>query len=112
MIGKAILQRLWRRGQAAEMSVAVAEDTTRLGLAAKHLLDDPVLRLAFDLLEDEYIERWRRSPVGDAAAREECYRLHFALLAVRARLQNLLGDANRLAAEAALRAENPELWAA
>jgi hypothetical protein len=112
MIAKKIMQRLWRRGLAAEVSVAVAEDTTRLGQAAKRLLEDPVLQLAFDLLEDEYIERWRGSALGDADRREEHYRLYFALLAVRARLQNLLGDANLLAAEEARRAENPELWAA
>jgi hypothetical protein len=112
MISKAVLRRLWRRGLATEMPAAISQATTLLGHAAKRLLDDPVLALAFDLLEDEYIERWRNSAVEDAVRREEFYRMYFALLAVRARLQLLLNDASLLAAEEARRKENPELWAA
>jgi hypothetical protein len=112
MIAKAVLRRLWRRGLATEVPTPVSQDTTLLGHAAKRLLDDPVLALAFDLLEDEYVERWRGSALGDTAQREELYRLYFALLAVRARLRLLLDDANLLAAEEARRKENPELWAA
>lgn len=112
MISKAVLRRLWRRGLMSEAPAAIKEDTTLLGHAAKRLLDDPVLALAFDLLEDEYVERWRGSALGDTAQREELYRLYFALLAVRARLRLLLDDATLLAAEEARRKENPELWAA
>lgn len=112
MISKDVLKRLWRRGQAKEVPRAISEDTTRLGAAAKRLLDDPVLRLAFELLEDDVVRAWGNTVVADREKREVLYHQLFALHQISVKLNALLGQANLLAAEEARRAENPELWAA
>jgi hypothetical protein len=112
VIAKEMLQRFWRRGQAQELPQAVAQDTTRLGYAAKRLLDDPVLQLAFDMLEDDFIERWKDTPLGEGDAREEWYRMLYALTELQAKLRGLLDNAQILEEEEARRAANPDLWAA
>jgi hypothetical protein len=112
MIAKHLLQRLRRRHQAQDLPLSLAADTTRLGQAAKRLLEDPVLTLAFELLEDDFVANWRNTPAGDKEAREAWYWRLFALRDVEAKLRAIVGDANRLAAEEASRAEHPELWAA
>jgi hypothetical protein len=112
MIAKHLLQRLRRRHQAQDLPLSLAADTTRLGQAAKRLLEDPVLTLAFELLEDELIASWANTAGSDRERRDLWYWRLFALKDVQARLRLLLGDANRLAAEEASRAEHPELWAA
>lgn len=112
MIAKHLLQRLRRRHQAQDLPPTLAEDTTRLGQAAKRLLEDPVLRLAFELLEDDCIRNWRNTPASDKEARELWYWRLFALRDAEAKLRAIVGDANQLAAEDASRAEHPELWAA
>jgi hypothetical protein len=111
MIGKELLARLRRRHQAQELPPAVAESATVLGAAAQRLLADPVLRLVFEMLEDDCIERWKATPIGGAAAREEWYRLYVALREVEAKLRGFVADAQMLESERQRREDNPD-WAA
>lgn len=111
MIAPKLLARLRRRGQ-AQIPREVAESTSLLGEQARRLLDDPVLQLAIDVLDEDLCERWRHTKLGDAAGREELYRLHCAVREVEAKLKVFLGDSERLALERQLRDEQPEDWAA
>jgi hypothetical protein len=93
--------RLRRRGKAAELPRELAEDAIRLGDHAGRLLDDPVLRLAFELIEDDLVRALLSSPPGEAGEREQVYRLVYALREVEARLKAVLGDGRALAAQQA-----------
>jgi len=111
MIAPHLLARLRRRGQAQDLPLEVARSTTLLGEQAKRILDDAVFKLAIDVVDEELAERWRATKLGDAAGREELYRLHCALREIEARLKNFLGDAETVAIERARREEERD-WAA
>jgi hypothetical protein len=74
-------------------------DRLQLGAHARQLLDDPVLALAFDKLADDLAQTWRSSQVGDREAREEAYRMVWAIEGARSKLSAMLGDAKLIEAE-------------
>jgi hypothetical protein len=90
------LARLKRRGQAEDISLEVAQDRKRLGDQARRLLDDPVLKLAFELVEDDVAERWRATGPNDAQLRETLHHMHVGVQQARSRLERFLGDAKLL----------------
>lgn len=67
------------------------EDKAQLGVAAQRLLEDPVLKLAFDRLERKLTDSWRRSQVGDHKAREAAYRMLWATEGLKAELRAMIG---------------------
>lgn len=74
-------------------------DKALLGAQARRVLADPVLALAFDRIERDLIEGWRRTAVGDQQAREAAYSLVWAVQEVKSRLQNFCNNAKALEAE-------------
>jgi len=99
MLGKQLLERLRRRGQAAELPPELAESTRLLGQHCERLLADPVLRLCFELLEEDFTVGFKGTTLGDREGREAWYRMLAALQELDAKLRAMLGDARRLEAE-------------
>jgi hypothetical protein len=93
LIPKHLLDRLRRRGQAADISDQMAADTHRIGAEAQRLLDDPILKLAFQTLSDEIVEKWKVTALGDTPGREKLYALHAAMAEVDAKLRAWVGEA-------------------
>lgn len=69
------------------------ENPGELGREAKDLLDNPTLHEALDRVERKLQQSWRNSPAGDKEAREEAYRLHWAVEALRAELRIMVANA-------------------
>lgn len=74
-------------------------DRIVLGNAAKRLMDDPVLKLAFARVERDLTGMWRQSAAGDRDGREVAYHQMAALAHVKAALTAFLGDAKVIEAE-------------
>ena len=68
-------------------------DRREIASAAKQLLDEPVLELAFERLETRLYETWKESGAGDVAVREEAFRLHWAIEELRAELRRMVDSA-------------------
>jgi hypothetical protein len=49
------------------------DQAERSAIDAKQLLENPMLRAAFVVLENEYLAAWRGSDHGDAAKRETAF---------------------------------------
>jgi|TARA_Y100001938_G_C7980242_1_gene374008 hypothetical protein len=60
------------------------------GAKAKALLNNPMLKEAFEQLEKQYIEAWKISPNRDSEGRERIYLLMKSLDAVHAHLVSVL----------------------
>lgn len=56
---------------------------------AQRLLDDPLLKEAFEAAEAEYIKQWRSSPVRDTEGREHLYVMLRSLERVKGHLESL-----------------------
>ena len=69
------------------------ENLGELGQEAKDLLSNPTLHEALNRVEKKLQASWRNTPPGDSAAREEAYRMHWAVEALRAELQLMVGQA-------------------
>lgn len=69
------------------------------GQRAQHLLDDPLLTEAFDLVRQAIHERWEAAPIRDQEGAHEL-KLQLKLLNdVRANLEQALSDGKLAAAE-------------
>lgn len=64
------------------------------GAKAKALLDTPLLVEMFDSLEAAYIDGWRKSPPGDAEARERAWMAVRIILEVREGLEKIVASAD------------------
>lgn len=100
-----IAKLLWGRAEDAPT------DRMQLGAGARRLLDDPILALAFDLVERELIATILNSAVADREQREAAYRLHWAKEQVRAKLRGMLANAKLIEAEAKRQEEAERLAA-
>lgn len=60
---------------------------------AQALLDDPVLKAAFQAVVDEQIAAWAKSPIEHAEKREDYYRIIVAVDRVRGKLRQVIDDA-------------------
>jgi hypothetical protein len=67
-------------------------DRVELGAAAQRLLEDPVFALALGRVQERATENWRRSKVGDTAARETMYWLQAAIEELRSQLQQMVDN--------------------
>ncbi len=94
MIAKNLLARLRRRGQAIDITDQYAENTKQIGVDAQMLLENAIWKLAVQTLEDDIVERWKVTPLGDDVAREKLYHLHAAVVEVDAKLRAWVGAAN------------------
>lgn len=74
-------------------------DQAQLGAHAKRLLDDPVLKLAFDRLAEDVTRTWRNSEVAAVDVREAAYRMHWAIEGVKGKLRAMLSNLQVLEAE-------------
>jgi hypothetical protein len=73
----------------AEMSA----DKREIASAAKQLLEEPVFQLALERIQRRLLETWKNTAVADTAAREQQYRLHWAIEELRAELQRMVDSA-------------------
>lgn len=82
------------------------EEEIRAGELAAAMLEEPVLKAAFEELEAEYTDAWRNSGLVDVTRREEAFRMLRALDELRGNLQAKVvnGQIARANAEAAERA--------
>ncbi len=78
----------WRHEQPPEEAGPSAPtDKMQLGNHAKRLLDDPVMRLAFDGVAADLTKTWRDTRAEDAEKREEAWRMLRILEGVEHKLQ-------------------------
>ena len=70
------------------------ENLGELGQEAKDLLSNPTLHEALNRVEKKLEAAWRNTPPGDSAAREEAYRMHWAVEALKAELSLMVGQAS------------------
>ena len=68
-------------------------DVVVLGAEAQRLLDDPVLKLAYQRVADKLLATFKNSSPAQVAEREEAYRLYWALEALRGELNAMIGAA-------------------
>jgi hypothetical protein len=71
-------------------------DRNVIASEAKRLLEDPVLLLALQRMQQRLVETWKSTGTADTAAREEMYRLHWAIEELRAELQRMIDNARVL----------------
>lgn len=67
------LERLRLRSPAREPDEAKCREAMRRSQRAKALREDPDLSLAFQTIEDVYLDAWRSSDALDVERRERCY---------------------------------------
>lgn len=90
----------WRyEPSAEEVPGAPPTDKVHLGNHAKRLLDDPVMRLAFEYVTTDLMKTWRETATEDAEKREDAYRMLRALDGVEFKLRRFAGNATLIAAE-------------
>src|SRR4051812_5209604 len=68
-------------------------DKAELASAATRLLADPMFLLALGRIEARLYESWKTSAPGDCEAREEHYRLFWAVGEVRSELRRMIDTA-------------------
>jgi len=68
-------------------------DKAEISAAATRLLGDPAFVLAMSRVEDRLYESWKLSAPGDYPAREEHYRLYWAVGELRSELRRMIGTA-------------------
>lgn len=59
---------------------------------AERLMNDPLLKEAFQKLDEEFIRTWRQTSVNDNEARERIYALCTALEAIKGHLAGVIVD--------------------
>jgi len=64
-------------------------DKAEISAAATRLLGDPAFVLAMNRVEDRLYESWKLSAPGDYPAREEHYRLYWAVGELRSELRRM-----------------------
>ena len=57
---------------------------------AERLLNEPLIKEAFDYLDTEFMRAWKQSSVEDTQARERIYNLCKALEAVKGHLKSVI----------------------
>jgi hypothetical protein len=68
-------------------------DKAELASAATRLLADPVFLLAMSRVEERLYESWKLSAPGATEAREEHYRLYWAVGELRSELRRMIASA-------------------
>lgn len=68
-------------------------DKADLASAATRLLADPMFLLALGRIEARLYESWKLSAPGDTEAREEHYRLYWAVGELRSELRRMIASA-------------------
>ena len=81
------------------IAAGVPTDRLQLGAAAKQLLADPVLTLAFDRLKDDLVKAFTTSEAHKQDDRERAYFMIWALEGVRGKLRAMVSDAQIIEAE-------------
>jgi hypothetical protein len=93
---------IWRflRGPTVEDLIPIIEpppeppnDRNELASAAKRLLEDPVFILALDRVQKRLYDSWRQTEVGAEHAREQAYRLHWAVEELKTELRLMIATA-------------------
>ena len=69
-------------------------DRIGTGLDADGVLTSAAFSLAFEQIEQELTEAWKRSPARDAEGREKIYLAQNLLLKVRTKLEAMIQDGN------------------
>lgn len=93
-------RRLWRflKGPTVEDLIPIREaeppsDRNELASAAKRVLEDPVVQLALDRVQKRLYDNWRQTEVGAGEAREQAYRLHWAVEELKTELRLMVLNA-------------------
>jgi len=94
-------RQVWRflRGPTVEDLIPIKEapeppsDRNELASAAKRLLEDPVFNLALDRVQKRLYDSWRQTEVGAEHAREQAYRLHWAVEELKTELRLMIATA-------------------
>jgi hypothetical protein len=74
-------------------------DKMQLGTHAKRLLDDPVMRLAFERMAADLTTTWLNTAAEEREKREDAYRMLRALDGLERKLRAFTGNATLIAAE-------------
>lgn len=74
------------------MNEGKVRESIERGDKAASLLRNEILTEAFDVLEADFIQAWKHSPVNDSQNRERLYMLCQNLSAVRAYLDKVVTD--------------------
>lgn len=69
-----------------------ARDKMARGAKAETLLRNEILRDAFEYLETEFTQAWKRSPIEDSASRERLYMLCQNLDALKGYINRVVED--------------------
>lgn len=67
-------------------------DRTQRAAEASRIMDDPLVKEAFDYIEDEFKELWARSGEADHEGRERVYRMMWAARRFKAFFAKVLDD--------------------
>lgn len=62
------------------------------GDQARLVLENPAFARAFDQIEQELTDQWKKSPIRDPEGREELFRMQIALNKVRLTLESTMTD--------------------
>jgi hypothetical protein len=71
----------------------LSTDKREIAAAAKQLLEEPVFQLALERMQRRLYETWKTTSVADVEAREQMYRLHWAIEELLAELQRMVDSA-------------------
>lgn len=74
------------------------EEVIRKGKEAEGLLNNPVIKDAFEGVRKQLENGWKNSKVNDQVLREECYRMLHCLEAVRTQLTTYVNGGKLLVA--------------
>jgi hypothetical protein len=68
------------------------EQEAQRGQDAKRLLDDPLLKEAFDAIEQEFVDQWKKAPVRDVEGREKLWLMLQLLNKVHSHLEAVMAS--------------------
>ena len=74
------------------MNEAKARQELDRATRAEALLQNPLIKEAFEELEKEFVEAWKGSSIGDSQNREHIYQLLQALEALKGHFSKVLQD--------------------
>ena len=80
------------------------EQEVQRGQDAKRLLEEPLLQEAFEVIEQEIMEKWKTAPARDVDGREKLWMMLHLLGRVRSHLESVMASGHLAEATLAQRA--------
>lgn len=68
------------------------EQEVQRGHDAKRLLDEPLLKEAFETIEQEFVDQWKKAPVRDVEGREKLWLMLQLLGKVHNHLESVMAS--------------------